>query len=281
MIKLIMIDMDGTLFNDQKTYDQERFDQVVKTLTDQGVIVTIATGNTDALVKREISHASYQRLHLAVTNGNLTKNIHQIINVFSIDRPLLEEVHQYILDHQYPFSMIAITEQHDYKILNFVPENNEIDFYFPEAISLEEIKQIPADEDIIMLEIFAHGLSLEEIKRISQEVTQQFTQLTSVSAGDQWLDIYHQEGGKGTAAKILQDYYEIKADESMAFGDSLNDQSMMENVHYSMAMANADPDLLPSCNYQIGDNNEQAVIQILEEIANGQTNFEDYRLKRS
>ncbi len=38
----------------------------------------------------------------------------------------------------------------------------------------------------------------------------------------------------------------------MAFGDSLNDQTfMMEVVDYSLAMGNADPDLLAICRYQI------------------------------
>ena len=41
---------------------------------------------------------------------------------------------------------------------------------------------------------------------------------------------------------------------------------MMEVVDYSLAMGNADPDLLAICRYQIGDNESQAVIDILEAL---------------
>ena len=57
----------------------------------------------------------------------------------------------------------------------------------------------------------------------------------------------------------------------MAFGDSLNDRSMMKEAKYSIAMQNSDPELLTDCCYQIGTNNEQAVIALLEQIIENPT----------
>ena len=50
----------------------------------------------------------------------------------------------------------------------------------------------------------------------------------------------------------------------MAFGDSGNDQEMLEEAEYSFAMANAKESVKEVSNYVIDSNNDQAVLDAID-----------------
>ena len=54
-LKLVAIDLDSTLLRDDKSYDVERFDKVVKELINKGVIFVIASGNKNSKIRSYIS----------------------------------------------------------------------------------------------------------------------------------------------------------------------------------------------------------------------------------
>ena len=54
-------------------------------------------------------------------------------------------------------------------------------------------------------------------------------------------------------------------DETMAFGDYLNDYEMMQSCKYSYAMANAHPKLKEISNYQAKSNDEDGVMEVIKE----------------
>ena len=91
-----------------------------------------------------------------------------------------------------------------------------------------------------------------------------FPNLTAVTSGGGWLDFYHRDGGKGSAIHALQEKYQITHKETMVFGDSLNDASMVQYANYSIVMGNGDEELKKISNYEIGTNEDQAVLEILE-----------------
>ena len=122
--------------------------------------------------------------------------------------------------------------------------------------------------------------SLEETKEVLRQIEEEIKGLTSVTSGDGWLDAYSEDGGKGSAVSWLQEKYNISVDETIAFGDSLNDSSMMEFAKYSVTMKNADDEFKEYCHYEIGSNEDQAVINILEKfVETGNAEFmENYKL---
>ena len=53
------------------------------------------------------------------------------------------------------------------------------------------------------------------------------------------VDIIPQEGGKQNGIRQVLNYYHIKQEETMAFGDGFNDIDMLEFVEIGIAMGNA------------------------------------------
>ena len=94
------------------------------------------------------------------------------------------------------------------------------------------------------------------------EVEDEF--LISVS-GELWIDFMNIGVNKGTAIERIQEAYDITYDETMAFGDYLNDYEMMQSCKYSYAMANAHPKLKEISNYQAKSNDEDGVMEVIKE----------------
>ncbi len=72
---------------------------------------------------------------------------------------------------------------------------------------------------------------------------------------------------KGQAVKLLQDSLEIKPEETMAFGDQLNDIEMLEQAYYSFAVGNARPEVKATARFQTDTNVNDGVLKILKASA--------------
>ena len=75
------------------------------------------------------------------------------------------------------------------------------------------------------------------------------------------MDITQPDTNKGVALAHIQAYFGISRDETMAFGDFLNDVELLQNARYSYAMANSHPDLFRYANFQAPANYEDGVLR--------------------
>lgn len=88
-----------------------------------------------------------------------------------------------------------------------------------------------------------------------------------VIAGKLWLDISDWGANKGTAIKKMQEKFGISFEETMVFGDYLNDMEMMSAGKYSYAMKNAHPRIIEAASYITKlTNNENGVLETIKEL---------------
>ena len=85
-------------------------------------------------------------------------------------------------------------------------------------------------------------------------------------SGHIWLDISHQLANKGRALNVLQQKYDISVDETMVFGDYLNDLEMMQQASFSFAMENAHVDIKNVARFIAKSNEENGVTIVLKEM---------------
>lgn len=268
-VRLIVIDLDETLLKRDKTYDVERFNHVLSELKNRGVIVCIATGNSYHKIIDYFSVEDQKDLYFACDNGNFIIKNDEVLASKKVSSKTLHDISEF-MDEFEGFNILVNTGHHAYFRENQGPIYETIAKYNNVLGYVETFEDIPEGEQPTKLAI--HSVhSLDRNKTMSRIIRERYEDVTAVTSGDGWLDIYHVDGGKGSAVKKLQEKYQITKEESMAFGDSLNDESMMEVVKYSMAMGNSDRDLLLSTKYQIGTNEEQAVIKVLEELVESES----------
>ena len=87
-----------------------------------------------------------------------------------------------------------------------------------------------------------------------------------VVSGGIWLDIMNQSTNKGVALEKIKEFFEIKYDELLVFGDYLNDYEMMSCGKYSFAMENAHPKLKEKANYVTKSNKDEGVLFTIKQF---------------
>ena len=69
---------------------------------------------------------------------------------------------------------------------------------------------------------------------------------------------------KGNALSILQKKLKITPDQTMVFGDYMNDIEMLQNAKYSFAMQNAHSIVKENANYLAPSNDDFGVIEMIK-----------------
>lgn len=91
--------------------------------------------------------------------------------------------------------------------------------------------------------------------------------LANLLSGDSWIDIANASVGKGAALRAVQKRLGVSYEETAAFGDYLNDLSLLEAAGESYAMANAHPGLKQiSKHITRYTNDENGVMEALKEM---------------
>lgn len=275
-VKLIAIDMDDTLLRTNKTYEEDRFRKIYDELRQKGVTLVIASGNSYPRLDEYFYHMNHDDLYFAADNGNFIVKKNNVLQRNVMNQSEIIEAAK-LLEESGEFSSIYCDGINAYSTGINKEYEDYILSYYGNLKLVNSVDEIPMDE---IVKIANHSpYSLEETKKIVELITEKFPSFDSVTSGGGWFDIFDINGGKGSAIQTFQKKYNVSPEETMVLGDSLNDASMTEHAKYSIAMSNADESLKRISNYEIGSNEEQAVIKMLEKyIDTGSLDFiEDYR----
>jgi Cof subfamily protein (haloacid dehalogenase superfamily) len=87
-----------------------------------------------------------------------------------------------------------------------------------------------------------------------------------VVSGAHWVDVMSPTANKGRAVRQVQNALGVTPDQTMVFGDFLNDLEMMDAATYSFAMANAHPLLKERANWVAPANNANGVVRTIRTV---------------
>lgn len=259
MIKLIVADMDGTLLNDNNEINEE-FWEVHKKLNKKGIIFAVGSGRQYHNLKKRFSSIKDDILFIA-ENGTYVvyqdKELY-INTILKDDIKRVLKIAREIKSCQVVLcgKKSAYTEAKDEEFLI------EMKKYYSE---LEQVENLEEVEDDIMKLAFCDLLGSEEN---SFNYYKDFdSNFKIVISGKLWLDVMKADANKGKAVEMVQQKLGISYDETMVFGDYLNDLEMMNTGKYSFAMANAHEVLKKNSNYLAESNNDNGVVKAIKKYA--------------
>ncbi len=87
-----------------------------------------------------------------------------------------------------------------------------------------------------------------------------------VVSSPSWVDVMKRGTNKGAALRRLQDSLGVSPDETIVFGDYLNDLEMLDEATLSFAMANAHADVLERARHRAPSNRDHGVVHVLETL---------------
>jgi len=119
------------------------------------------------------------------------------------------------------------------------------------------------DDEIMKIALYHPESSARFIQPFMQDLG---PKLQGKISGPNWLDIADVRTNKGVAISLLQKELAISKEETMVFGDYLNDVEMLQQAHFSYAMQNAHSSVKAIANYHTESNLNLGVETVLEKL---------------
>lgn len=261
MFKLVTIDIDGTLIDDNLEVSKRTVEKI-KELRNRGIIITLATGRTYKSAK-EYADILNIKDPIICYNGALIKDASndQIIYDSRLSLDVSKEI-------------IKLGEKENLYVKVYTDDKLYVEKDIEEAREFSKNHKI--DYEVIgkLSENIDKGAQMiifradeDEIGKIREKVDDKnikdaiYTMSTPRS-----LEFGASKVDKRNALKILAEKYNIDRKNILAIGNSLNDLGMIEYAGFGIAMRNADKMLLEKWdNLSKYDNNEEGVYHILNE----------------
>ena len=103
------------------------------------------------------------------------------------------------------------------------------------------------------------------------EYLKAFPELHAVTGGGHNLEISQKTASKGNALRMFAERMGVDVAQTMAFGDTQNDISMIRAAGFGVAMGNATEDVKEAADYVTRTNEEDGVAYALEKLVLGET----------
>ena len=273
MIKLVAVDLDGTLLTSEKKVT-ETTKQAIKKVMDKGIYFVISSGrssSTAALVQQEIGAEGQPMI---LHNGALIfggNDIGGIKETMTMPREYAKEFLEFCTGHDYTCAVIfgdcerVVMNRDDKFAKDSFRKFSLVDDVF--------VAEDPDDLDVIVPgevrpnKMLVVDRDTEKINRAKDIINEAFGDRMSVyKSGDEYVDVMPYGMNKGTGLSILMKDLGIRKNEVMAIGDSGNDVGMLKMASLSVAMENGEPDTKKAAKFITGTNDSEGVRCALEKF---------------
>ena len=259
MIKLIVSDIDGTLVNNQKEIPH-LFWEVFEQVHQKGILFCVASGRQIqslyelfAPIKHLIAFAPDNGASLIYQGCTLFERTMD----FASYLPILRTCAQ--IDR---IGVALCGKKSAYVKTDSKWIFKEIARHYPAHTQVTDFANI--DDEIFKITICDEGISRLNSYPYLRQYSKDFNVVVS---GEIWLDITRKDVNKGDAISHLQAHLGITPDETMVFGDHLNDVEMIQCATHSYAMKNAQDELKALAAYVTEyDNNEAGVVRTIQKV---------------
>ena len=269
-VKLIAVDMDGTLLRSDKTVSQ-RSAEALWGAIEKGVAVVPATGRVAYMIPKPV--AGIRGVRYAITsNGAMVKDLQEqkvlYRNLMTMQqaRELLTLLDSYGMFAEAYCDGISYSEGRmlDLAVRAGLPENVR-----------EYIMKSQCFVDNLLGQISLQSFPPEKVnvpyvpEELRTELREKILSLPGLcvtSSGMENLEVNAASCSKGDALKFLCTKLSVSPSQVMAIGDGDNDISMLQYAGIAVAMGNAASEVKTAANFVTGTNDRDGVAFAIEKF---------------
>jgi len=263
-MKLVAIDLDGTLLNSNAKISKESKEYLMK-LKDEGNIIVIATGRTCRSALIACEGAEFANYIISSSGASIYDRVNKKILFI---KPLLYETLKKI-SNLYN-SNVKYIEFNDLKYHNkFYEKDIEISSNSKKIENLNEF--IRNKNDILQVCLIFE--TDEEALKANEYIKSNIPEVYSYTVRCKYskclyIEIMMKGTSKYSSLSYVSKINNINENNIIAIGDSENDLDMIKNIKESVAMYNAVDVLKENAKYIAKSNDENGVIEFLKEYFN-------------
>lgn len=269
MIRLIAVDMDGTLLNEDKQIPAENI-KAMKQAADQGVSLAVCSGRTAEDISYFLSDAGIKRCSVISLNGTfcLASPHGEPYALHTFTKADKQRIMDIFDKYQ-----ITYAEFQAYRVIVIEKDMKMESWYWgthvgrgkPDAfVHGQEALNRYRDEGTCKFVCVDHA-KMDRIEKIRKELAE----ISSVSVTSSWpnnLELVPAGVGKGSALAELAGKLGITREQVMAVGDFDNDLDMIEYAGLGVAMSNASEKVKRIAQYITLDNQSNGVAEAIRKF---------------
>ena len=242
---IIALDLDGTLLNSEKQLSPGNLAALQKA-ADAGWAIVPTTGRFYGGMPEVIRQLPF--VHYAITiNGACVEDLAGGRVLYSAEIPWEQavEIMEYldtlpVIYDCYMNSAAWMTAALKEKVDEVVEDPRIRKMFYELRQPVPELKAFIAErgQDIQKTQFFTRDMELRA--RLLEEVPQRFADIVATSSSPQNVEINNARANKGEALLALAAQLGVPREKVLAFGDGLNDVTMIKAAGVGIAMANAE-----------------------------------------
>ncbi|MFC7370098.1 Cof-type HAD-IIB family hydrolase [Fictibacillus iocasae] len=275
-MKLIAIDMDGTLVNKQLKVTKENA-QAIREAKNKGHLVVIATGRSYDEARFALSDAELHLPLICVNGAEIRSDDWEILTSVPIPHIQYEQIARTLNNEDIYYELYTnkgtytANRERAYEVMKDIvltsnPEATDDDV---QKAALRRIKlglvnvvssysELLQEEGVEVYKLLAFDGNHDKLTRAANHLTE-MDELAVSSSSKNNLEITNAEAQKGVALEKFAQMHDICMKDTMAIGDNFNDVSMLERAGTPVAMGNAEEEVKKIAKYVTKSNEESGV----------------------
>lgn len=269
-IRMIGLDLDGTLLNDKKEITPYTRD-VLKAAMDQGVHVLIATGRPLTAIDAELQ--VFPEMRYAVTsNGARIVDVQENRTLF--ESTMSGEKALEVMDKIKDYDMVCeiFTEGDGYssirnleRIGEFFDTPEMVDYVRRTRVPIEDVRQVALREGVSIEKVHLIFNDLDARKKVKEIITG-IEGVHVTGAFPNTIETLQAGTSKANGLMELGRILGVSKEQIMVCGDGMNDYEMIEKSGFGVAMSNGSPKVKAIADYVTVSNNEDGVAKAIEKF---------------
>ncbi|MCR4819346.1 MAG: Cof-type HAD-IIB family hydrolase [Fretibacterium sp.] len=253
-IRIIAFDLDGTLLNSSKELSQADAESLARAAA-AGVSLVPATGRAFVALPEVVRSMPFVR-YVITANGAQVLDLREGISVVRAEIPLPQAIDILSYFDTLPVIYDCFMDGKAWMTRAFF---EKIEDFAPDAHMLKMLRELrqPVDELKAFLQEQGRGMQKTQLftwddglrAELLRDLAGRFPGTVVSSSAVNNVEINNEHANKGEALRRLADYLGVDMARTLAFGDGLNDVSMIRAAGVGVAMANASQEVRDAADF--------------------------------
>lgn len=273
-IKLIALDLDGTLLNSDKKLTRRTYNVLAKAAA-CGIQIVPTTGRVYSALPENIQQLPFVQYIITVNGAQVNDLIGRTV-LYRAEMPwqrcveLMRELDTLPVIYDCFMDNAAwMTEALKAQIDAFAPDEHYRKMLHEVRQPVPELKAFLAQrkQDVQKVQFFIKDMEMRQV--LLCDLPQRYPDLLVTTSVVNNVEFNAPDANKGKAMLALAAALGISREETMSFGDGLNDLSMIKEAGMGVAMANACGEVLCDADYVTLDCDSEGVADAIERFCLG------------
>lgn len=262
-IRLIAVDMDGTLLRPDGSIPQELW-PLLERLRERGVAFAPASGRQLATLQKMFSGVDGELDYIAENGAYVVRGDVEVSSDAvdgAVVREIITRLRGLVATGVLRAGLVVCGKRSAYIEDTGADFVGEVAKYYAKLEVVDDL--LAVDDQVLKLAVFDFDGGEEHAAPAFADLgpTHQV-----VVSGAHWVDIMNRTVDKGVALRRLQEALGVTSAQTAAFGDYLNDLQLLQAADWSYAMADAHPDVVAVARYRAPSNADAGVITAIEDL---------------